>query len=137
MGDLTTSSILNSASTSKNGTKSSANNPQVVSTGKIYNAQDNSADDTVITNVGNNASNISISGWFNADNLTGSGDTATYGYSIFSAHSAGAYTWVTAGGTGGGGSVNEVRFCAFSSSATCNVSSGANISTGIGTTSRQ
>jgi hypothetical protein len=128
MNDLTTSTILNSANGSLNGTKESTNNPTETTTGKIYEAQDSSADHIAFGNLGGGSTNITIEAWFNSDNLNpGGGDPNTYGQTIFSAHSAGSYTWVTAGGTGGGGSPSEARFCAFDSSATCDVSSGAGL----------
>jgi len=131
LNDETTSTVVNSANGSLDGTKDAANSPSVTTSGKIYDAQDHEGLGHIgYGNVGSNATNITISAWINPSNLTGSGETSTYGYSIFSAHSAGNYTWLTVGGTGGGGSVDEVRFCAFSSSATCNVASGSNVGTG-------
>lgn len=128
MNDLTTASILNSANGSLNGTKESTNNPTETTTGKIYEAQDSSADHISFGNLGGGATAITIDAWFNSDNLNpGSGDPDTYGQTIFSAHSSGNYTWVTVGGTGGGGSPSEARFCAFDSSPTCDVSSGAGL----------
>lgn len=131
MNDETTSTIVNSANGSLDGTKLSANNPPQTNLGQIYEAQNFAGTEHIAYgNVGSGAANITISAWINPSNLTGSGDTNTYGYSIFSAHSAGAYTWLTVGGSGGGGSTDEVRFCAFSSSVTCNVANGSNINTG-------
>lgn len=131
MNDETTSTIVNSANGSADGTKLAPNQPIETTIGKIYDAQQNDGTDHItFPNVGNGATAITISAWFNGDTFSGSGDKNTYGHTIFSAHSAGNYTWLTAGGTGNGGSVDEVRFCAFSGSATCNVASGSNISPG-------
>ena len=126
MDDLTTSTVLNSANGSLNGTKASAGNPNETTTGKLYEAQEDGATDHIaFGNVGAGAGEITISAWFNADDFTPGGDSNTYGATIFSAHASGQYTWLTAGGTA---SPDEIRFCAFSSSATCNVGSGSNLS---------
>lgn len=129
MGDLTTASVQNSATSSLNGTKTSAGNPAVVTTGKIYSAQDVSGDSISHGDVIANDSQFTASMWMNADNLTGSGDTATYGYTLFGISPAAApYTWLTAGGTG---ATDEFRFCAYSNSTSCTATVGADISTGV------
>lgn len=127
--DETTSSVVNSADGSADGSKDVANQPQESTSGWIYEAQDFGGTGHIeVPNVGSGAANITISAWINPDNLTGSGDTSTYGFTIFSAHSSGNYTWLVAGGNGL--DPNEISFCAFSSSASCDTSTGANLSTG-------
>jgi hypothetical protein len=125
MADLTTATVENSKGT-PNGTKNSANNPQGVTTGKLYNAQDFSGDAVDFASL-LTGDVFSFSGWIKADNLTGSGETATFGYTIFG-NSASNYTWLTAGGTG---YTSELRFCAFNSGSTCPASTaGANLTVG-------
>jgi hypothetical protein len=127
MDDLTTSSVENSEG-SPDGTKTSANNPIESTTGKIYEAQDFSGDSIAHTDILGGQSQMSFSAWINADNLTGSGDTATYGYTIFGISPSGApYTWLTAGGTG---YTDEFRFCAYSNSTSCTGTTNADIVTG-------
>ncbi len=135
LNDETTSTVVNSANGSLDGTKETAGNPAETNTGQIYEAQDlGGTVDIEFGNVGQNATNITISAWFNADDLTGGGagdnGPGQYGATIFSGHSSGNYTWLTAGGTGNGGSVDELRFCGFDSDAACDVTSGANLQTG-------
>lgn len=125
MADLTTNSVENSKGT-PNGTKTSANNPQGVTTGKLYDAQDFSGDAVDFASL-LTGDIFSFSGWIKADNLTGSGETATFGYSIFG-NSSSNYTWLTAGGTG---YTSELRFCAFNSGSTCSAATaGANLAVG-------
>ncbi len=127
MDDLTTSSIENSEG-APDGTKTSANNPLEATTGKVYEAQDFSGDSISHTSVIGSVTQYTVSAWFNPDNLTGSGDTATYGYSIFGISPSGApYNWLTAGGTG---NLTEMRFCSYDADATCDATTGAGISTG-------
>lgn len=128
--DLTTGTVLNSRTSSLNGTKTSANNPIENASGKIYEAQsfDGTSDYISHGDIPASSSNFSFSGWFKADDLTGSGDTATYGFSLFGISPSGApYTWLTVGGTG---YTTEARLCAWSNSATCTGTSGAGIGTG-------
>lgn len=133
MDDLTTSTVLNSATSTFNGTKVSANNPPVTTSGKIGDAQDfidGASDDSIAHgNILGNSANISFSAWFNPDELAGSGDTATYGRSLFAISPSGQpYTWLTAGGTG---FTSELRICAWENTATaCTGTSGANLATG-------
>ena len=131
LDDLTTSSVLNSADNSFNGTKDGANNPAEVTNGQIYEAQsfDGAGDSIAHGNIVGGQSNLSFSGWFNADDLTGTGDTATYGLSLWAISPSGApYTWLTVGGTG---FTTEARLCAWENTATaCSGTSGANLTTG-------
>src|SRR5690606_2617084 len=97
--------------------------------GKVGSAQDFTDDHVLHGNVAGGAANFSFSGWFQADALTGSGDTATYGYSIFAiSPSSAPYTWLTAGGSG---YTDELRLCAWEGTATnCTGTNGADITTG-------
>lgn len=130
LDDLTTSTNDNSEGT-PDGAKTSANNPLEVSTGKVYEAQDFSGDSIghQSSSVMASQNDISFSAWVNADNLTGSGDTATFGYSIFGITPTGnPYTWLTAGGTG---FTDEFRICAWENVPTnCTGTTGADIATG-------
>jgi hypothetical protein len=127
LDDLTTSSVENSVG-SPDGTKTSANNPLVTTSGKLGSAQDISGDSISHTSVIGSVTQYTVSAWFNPDNLTGSGDTATYGYSIFGiSPSSAPYNWLTAGGTG---NLTEMRFCAYDGDATCDATTGAGISVG-------
>ncbi len=127
LDDLTTSSVENSEG-APDGTKTSANNPLGVTTGRIYSAQDFSGDAIAHTNILGSQSQFSFSAWVNADALTGSGDTATFGYTIFGISPTGApYNWFTAGGTG---NTDEFRLCAYSNGTVCTPTVDANISTG-------
>jgi hypothetical protein len=128
MDDLTTSSVENSKA-SPDGSKTSANNPLETTAGKLYEAQDFSGDSIAHTDILGSQNQMSFSAWVKADNLTGSGDTATYGFSIFGISPAAApYTWLTAGGTG---YTDEFRFCAYSNSTSCTGTTDANITTGV------
>ncbi len=129
LGDLTTSTIHNSASTT-NGTKTSANNPLVSTAGKIYSAQDHSADLVQYTSgMLQNANQYSVSMWFKPDALTGgNADEQTYGRSLYGISASGApYQWLRVGGTT---NPTELTLCAYDSGTACNVTSGAGLATG-------
>jgi len=73
MDDNTTSSILDSTSNNNDGTKGSANNPQVITSGQIGNAQDFSSDTITINPVLNAKNGMCIEFWLKADSLPFSG----------------------------------------------------------------
>jgi hypothetical protein len=130
MNDLTTASTLNSTGTI-NGTKTSANNPLVTTSGKTYSAQDFSGDS--VQHAGNlllNQSQYSVSMWFNPDALTGgNADQQTFGYTLYGISAAGApYQWLRAGGTG---NPTNLTLCAYDGGTVCNVSTGAGLTTGV------
>lgn len=128
MNDITMSLTRNSRG-APNGDKSSAANPAVTASGRVYSAQDISGDS--VQHAGtllSGTSSYTVSLWFNPDNLTGSGDTATYGFSLYGISTAAPYQWLTAGGTGFG---SELRICAYENTATsCTGTTGASIATG-------
>ncbi len=140
MGDLTTSTVLNSAG-STNGIKTNTagnpvvNNPLGVTTGYLYDAQDFST--TPIQHTGNFINGVSqynVSMWFNPDDVNGTGPLQTnqYGNTLYGSSLSGNYDWVSVGGTTAGSSANGPEVCvrAFTTSVTCNVTSGANITNG-------
>ncbi len=129
MGDLTTSSTLNSTGTI-NGAKTSANNPLGVTTGKVYGAQDISADSVQHAGaVLQNENQYSVSMWFNPDALTGgNADEQNFGRSLYGISAAGSpYQWLRVGGTA---NPTNLTLCAYDAGTACNVSSGAGLVTG-------
>jgi hypothetical protein len=129
MNDLTTSSVLNSAGTI-NGTKSSANNPQGVTTGYLYSAQDHSGDSVQFAgNIIQSRTSYHVSMWFNPDSLTGgNADEQNFGRSLYGVSPSGSpYEWLRAGGTG---FATELRVCAFDTGTVCNATTGAGLTTG-------
>lgn len=128
--DLTTSSIENSAGTSNDGTKQSADNP-VEATGKFGDAQDFVNDDVSHGNLGIGTGSSTVETWIRPDTLSGSGDQGTYGFTVLASApgSGGAYApWLTVGGSGG--NVDEVRYCAYTNSSSCTASAGAGLVAG-------
>jgi len=123
--DLTTSTVDDSTSNNKDGTKSSANNPIQLDS-KIYKAQDFSSD---IINYGSlSISNTyTVEAWIKTDTLGGAGDINTYGASIFASSNLGSGypLWLTVGKGGG----SEVNLRAFETPVDGHNSSGAGINT--------
>ena len=71
------------------GTKAGPTSRVATSTGQIYEAQQNDGTAHIeFPNVGNNATEITISAWFNGDTYAGGGDKNNLVSTIFSAHSA-------------------------------------------------
>ncbi len=135
MGDLTTSTVLNSARVGdgiKTNTAGSpvTNNPLEVGTGRVKDAQ---LFDTVpIQHTGsylNGQTQYNVSLWFNADTLAGAApqETNTYGYSLYGVSTGGAYDWTSVGGTP---APDEVCVRAFTTVTTCNVTTDANLVAG-------
>jgi len=126
MNDLSSSVVLNSAGTI-NGNKTASNNPAEVN-GYINKAQDFGANSINYTgSIISGLNEYGVSMWFKADSLVGTGDNATYGFSLFGVSQSGSnYNWLA---LGGGAYASEVRFCAYTNSSTCDVSSGAGLST--------
>ncbi len=128
-GDLTTATILNSAMATS-GTKTSAGNPAVTTSGRVGSAQDFSTDSVQFAgNVVENQNQYSVSMWFNADALTGgNADEQSFGRSLYGISASGApYQWLRVGGTA---NPDELTLCAYTNSTTCNVSTGADVVTG-------
>lgn len=129
MNDLTTATVLNSASTT-NGAKTSANNPQGVASGYIYNAQDYSGDSIQFTgNIIENLNGYHVSMWFNPDSLTGgNAEEQSFGRTLYGVSPAGSpYEWLRVGGNS---FPTELRLCAFEPGTTCNATVGAGLTTG-------
>jgi len=131
MDDLTTSSIENSAGNSNDGTKDAPLNP-VESSGKFGQAQDFVDDDVSHGDLGIAAGSSTVEVWARPDLLSGgSSEQDQYGFTILASApgSGGTYSpWLTLGGSGG--AADEVRYCAYTDSATCPTSSGAGLTAG-------
>ncbi len=128
MGDLTNATVLNSTST-LNGVKTSANNPLLSASGKIYSAQDFSGDAVQYTGTMlENQNQYNVSMWFNPDALTGgNADEQNFGRSLYGISAAGSpYQWLRAGGTT---NPTELTLCAYDAGTVCNVTSGAGLTT--------
>lgn len=129
MHDLTTATTKNSAASTNNGTKQSAGNPVESTTALFGRSQDLVNDDISHGNLGIGATSHTLEAWVYPDTLSGGGDQGTYGFTIIGASPTGVYApWLTVGGSGA--NVDEVRYCAYQTSSTCTVSTGAGITTG-------
>ena len=130
MNELTSTSIENSASNSFDGTKAAADRP-ASSTGQFGEAQDFTFDGSTDYDTSHGDLGITTQYtaefWFNPDTTTGSGDTATFGYTLgASAVSGQGYPlWLTQEG-------GEMNFWAYENTASGGqrTTSGANITAG-------